>query len=265
MARVIAVSVLVAGAIISALSIGDYCEQTIEEAARQEDEETLVAFMSIETMFPDEWVRELAEVAAAGHLGEVDRLVAEGVGVNARGNQGATPLLWSMRNLQGFQKLLSLGADANAVFGDGSSVLHWAATGKNPAFLELALRHGGNPNLVAGTRGETPLFRAVGAQRKAIELLLSAGADVNARSSEGDIAGCGSRIEDFRPDELAVSSCQEIHQHEVLEVWSVGRCAREVEREPGVAQVELRRLDQASRSVHRVRRQTHDRLNSSRG
>ena len=179
-----------AGAMLVALSCGAESADmaSTESAARERTSKNVVAYMSLETMFPDAMVRSLASAAGEGDLAEVDRLVAEGVNVNARGTQDATPLFWSLRDLSGFTKLLELGADPNVVFGDGGSVMHWAARAEGTDFLRATLRHGGDPNLVAGTFRRTPLFEAIGRNDASIELLLDAGADIDARSSNGDTA-----------------------------------------------------------------------------
>ncbi len=162
--------------------------ESAEEANEASAAKTLVAYMSLETMFPDRKVRLLASAAGKGQLDKVDRMVEEGVDVNATGTQNATPLFWSMRSLSGFTKLLELGANPNVIFLDGGSVMHWAARAEDEAYLEVALLHGGNPNLVAGAFKRTPLFEAIGSEARSIELLLDAGADINARSDNGDTA-----------------------------------------------------------------------------
>lgn len=65
--------------------------------------------------------------------------------------------------------------------------MHIAARLENTDFLEMALRYGGNANLQGGDgrMGETPIFVALRNER-AVAMLISAGADVNApRSGAG--------------------------------------------------------------------------------
>lgn len=179
-----------AGLMVIALACGAESSdmQSAESAARARTSKNVLAYMTLETMFPDDRVRSLAAAAGEGNLAEVDRLVGEGANINARGTQDATPLFWSMRNLSGFTKLLELGADPNVVFGDGGTVMHWAARAEDADFLRAVLRRGGDPNLAAGSFRRTPLFEAIGGNDAAIELLLDAGADIDARSSNGDTA-----------------------------------------------------------------------------
>jgi ankyrin repeat protein len=165
--------------------------ESAEHAYQERVGQQAVAYMSLETMFPDSRARALAKAAGNGKLAEVDRLVAEGVDVNSRGTQNATPLFWSMRNLSGFERLLELGADPNILFGDGSTVMHWAARADDPAFIEAALQHGGDPNLVARSSKETPLASAIGmvkseANDEVIDALLDAGANIDALNDNGD-------------------------------------------------------------------------------
>lgn len=162
--------------------------KSAEQAAHERARKELVAYMSLETMFPDSEVRALAEAASKGQLQKVEALVEQGVDVNARGVRNATPLFFAMRssNLEGFTKLLELGADPNVVFDDGGTVMHWAVQHKNDAFLKAALKHGGNPNLKNDDMFKhTPLFEALGEQSDKLDILLSAGADVNAQNRFG--------------------------------------------------------------------------------
>ncbi|HVU17413.1 MAG TPA: hypothetical protein VHD32_10830 [Candidatus Didemnitutus sp.] len=173
------------------------------EAERNERlKKTLVVVMSLDDMFPDASVRKLAKAAGDGNVKEVDAIVARGVDVNARGTRGAVPLFWALHNYKGFKRLLELGADPNVVFGDGTegSVLGWATRAKDERFLQEALRHRGNPNLVDNDRGESLLFAAIERGERRVDILLDAGADINARSREGDsVATAAARIANFEP------------------------------------------------------------------
>lgn len=156
----------------------DAAQRAFNERARQE----FVAFMSLETMFPDPQVRTLAKAAGDDDIGKVEELAARGVDVNSRGKKNATPLFWSMSSIKGFRKLLELGADPNVVFDGGGSVMHWAARAENMDFQKAAIQHGGDVDLKTGPFGETPLFRAL-SNREAMTLLLDSGADIDARTS----------------------------------------------------------------------------------
>lgn len=143
--------------------------------------------MSVKEMFPDTTVRSLAVAAGKGRPKRIDELVSSGADVNARGTYGATPLFWALRSssLVGFGHLLDLGADPNITF-NGSSVMHWAAMHRSSSFLRLALMHGGDPNLRAGDRAETPLFKSIrlegAGDEESMTMLLDAGANIDAQT-----------------------------------------------------------------------------------
>ena len=160
----------------------DSAEKKFNERQSRE----LVAFMSLETMFPDPKARALAKAAGAGNIKKIEQLVNAGVSVNSKGTNDATPLFWAMSNFNGFKRLLELGADPNVVFGDGGSVMHWAVTAKDERILKAALEHGGNPNLKAGQSEGTPLFEALSMGTKVVDTLLDAGADINSKDKDED-------------------------------------------------------------------------------
>ncbi len=164
--------------------------EAAEKAFSERQQKRLVAYMSLETMFPDEQVRALAKAAGRGQMKKVDALVAKGVEVNARGTSNATPLFWALkkRNLKGVIRLLELGADPNIMYDDGGSVIHWAASYGKYLLLEAVLQHGGDPNLISsGGFKETPLFEVIDLifrpdDIRCLNLLVDYGADVNAVS-----------------------------------------------------------------------------------
>ena len=168
----------------------DSAEKAFNERQRKE----LVAHMSLEAMFPDPQVRALAEAAGKGEIKKIEKQVAQDVDVNSQGTQNATPLFWALRNIniEGFEKLLNLGADPNIIFADGS-VMHWAAKSEDTRFLRKALSHGGNPNLVAGKPAGSPLFETIGVQgsdnRESMLILLDSGANINAVTGSEKIFG----------------------------------------------------------------------------
>lgn len=123
------------------------------------------------------------------------------------------------------QFLIEQGADANhAVQETGESPLHLALCKANrPAYdaiLELLLAAGADPDRAtlpgvetggfmrdARTRGETPLHRAAAfGSEKAIDLLLAAGARVDARDAQGD-SPLGWASWHLRPDAILRKLC----------------------------------------------------------
>ena len=165
-----------------------------EKKFHQRHNKELVIYMSLETMFPAQQTRALAKAAGGGQINKIEELIEQGVEVNSLGTKNLTPLFWALRNLNfdGFKKLLVLGADPNIIFA-GGSVMHWAAKCKDIRFLQEALNHGGNPNLVAGKPSETPLFETIGIKgsdnREAMHILLDAGANIDAVTGNEKIFG----------------------------------------------------------------------------
>lgn len=123
------------------------------------------------------------------------------------------------------QFLIEQGADANhAVPETGESPLHLALCKANrpvyDAILELLLAAGADPDRAtlpgvetggfmrdARTRGETPLHRAAAfGSEKAIDLLLAAGARVDARDAQGD-SPLGWASWHLRPDAILRKLC----------------------------------------------------------
>lgn len=137
--------------------------------------------------FNEPQVVSLCKAAMAGNIAAIDQLVNEGVNVNASGKGGMTPLLYSFVgfNKPGLQRLMEHGADPNQQRDHKSSFMSYAAQTIDSDYLEMALAHGGDPNL-KGRMFYTPLFEAAmennaGVERR-LKLLLDHGADINAIS-----------------------------------------------------------------------------------
>ncbi len=139
----------------------------------------------------------------------IEALLAAGAEINARSDDGSTPLQAWQRSGHGgrrdpevFKALLAAGANPNVSDSIGWTPLHYAVSYAGDAALVRALlKAGADPNariaqeswyepLFTWRRnaaGDTPLHRAAynGAGPLVIEALLAAGADPNARSEDG--------------------------------------------------------------------------------
>jgi ankyrin repeat protein len=158
-------------------------------------------------VFADPKVAELAEAARDGEVERVNELVAQGAKPNAKGKEGFTPLMYAMsgKSVNGFKRLLELGGDPNLQTERGESVMSFAAHRQESECLKLALKHGGNPNLRSRPAAKsnfdstppfivvvfdpTPIFDAVGSRNvENARILIKAGADINARTANGDVS-----------------------------------------------------------------------------
>ena len=151
-----------------------------------------------ENYFDDPQVIALCHAIEANDLPEIDRLVAAGANVNAKGKGKMTPLLWAYpdNKLARFQKMLEHGADPNVItesdfntcgaLQSGTAVTHMACQTSFPGYFEAVFENGGNPNLVTQSvveRGYTPLFLVMTGlapdMLKQIQVLIDKGADLN--------------------------------------------------------------------------------------
>ncbi len=173
-----------------------------------------------EEFFANADVVALCKAIEAKNLDEIDRLARAGVNISAKGRSNMTPLLWAFpMGERVFGKMLDLGADpnvqltANLKAGNvmpvgirglekGKSVMSASVELTDGYFreqivhnvdmdgyLELVLKHGGNPNL-EDEEENTPIFYASypGREREKIRLLVGAGADINHCNRAGKTA-----------------------------------------------------------------------------
>ena len=82
--------------------------------------------------------------------------------------------------------LLKQAADVNVPQGDGMTALHWAALRNDTTLAAMLLQAGANPKATTRVGAYTPLILAARSGNAAVMApLLAAGADVNARTSNG--------------------------------------------------------------------------------
>jgi ankyrin repeat protein len=95
--------------------------------------------------------------------------------------QAAKEANWSL-----LQTLLSQGVEVNAVYGDGSSALHWASYWDDIASANRLINAGSNVN-ASTDLGATPLWLAAeNGSAEMVKVLLTAGADSNATLLTGE-------------------------------------------------------------------------------
>jgi ankyrin repeat protein len=123
--------------------------------------------------------------ALNGHTAVVNALTGAGAAVDTKDARGATPLHMAADkgHLETVRLLLDRGANIEARNSDGWTALFWAAAHGHPEVVRFLLAAGGEARAVAVKLHATPLH--VAASADVAELLLDAGADVNARASNG--------------------------------------------------------------------------------
>ena len=125
-----------------------------------------------------------------GNLQEIHRLLAQGVNVNSRDDDGYTPLIWAQLGNQpeAVKLLLDRGADVNAQDGAGYTALHQAAMAGRDSIMEVLLERGAFVD-TRNRNGWTPLMDAAAYGKViAVEYLLAKGADPNAMTKDGQTA-----------------------------------------------------------------------------
>jgi ankyrin repeat protein len=126
--------------------------------------------------------QSLLEAAEAGEHAAALAALKAGADVQERGPDGTTALIWAAYNGDAdlVARLLAAGADANAQNQFGASALSEAATAGYTEVVAALLKGGANADL-PNPEGETPLMEvARTGDVAAATLLLDAGADVNA-------------------------------------------------------------------------------------
>ncbi|TSA57034.1 MAG: hypothetical protein D4R39_03130 [Methylophilaceae bacterium] len=139
-------------------------------------------------IFADTRLAQLTSAALKGDAITVSKLHASGIDINGRGKNGVTPLHIALLNLnyQAFFILLDNGANPNIKAETGDTALTLSAIIPDHRFLASALKFDGKVDQL-DARKETPLMLAASyALKDNVELLVKAGADVNARDARGN-------------------------------------------------------------------------------
>jgi len=136
-------------------------------------------------VFGDRSAASLALAACEGEDTTIRELVASGVPVDSKSDNGETILAYAVRcgNLVGVKTLLEFGANPNAAANDGRNPVVLAARKNNADVLEALLKMGGNPNSRGNSRHETTLQSSIypGVTREDwsnFDLLVEYGADL---------------------------------------------------------------------------------------
>jgi cytohesin len=125
--------------------------------------------------------------ATAGDAEAVKEFLAAGADVNAKDDNGWTPLHYAAGNghKEVAELLIAKDADVNAKTDIGRTPLHAAAYSGHKEIAELLIANGADVN-AKRAGGVTPLYAAtLGAHKEVVELLIAKGADVNAKTDWG--------------------------------------------------------------------------------
>lgn len=120
---------------------------------------------------------------------KVDKLIGSGLDINGTGiNNKMVPLLWSMgsSNKYAFKKLLEKGADPNIILDRQDTVMSYSAQMEDPEYLKLAIKHGGDVNLVSKKTIRTPIYGAILTRSpENVKTLIKHGANLNFQDFSG--------------------------------------------------------------------------------
>lgn len=142
---------------------------------------------------------ELNYLAASGYMKKMLWLIDRGVDVNARDDEGNTPILSAGEHVYNVAALLERGANYHAKNNAGDTLLHACAA--SPECLKIVLPLGLDVN-ARNEKGRTPLhIAAQSSDECALRMLLKAGASPDIQDREGNTPlHLIFESEEYRPD-----------------------------------------------------------------
>ena len=173
-------------------SLASAAELRLVEAIRDQNRKAALALISgksadVNALQPD-GSTPLAWAAHEDDTTVVAALLKAGAKVNVADEYGDTALTQACANGNAaiVRLLLDAGADANAARWNAESALMIAAGSGNPEVLRQLIAHAAKVDAVETVKGQTPLMWAVArGHADAVEVLIKAGAKVNAISKSG--------------------------------------------------------------------------------
>ncbi|KAL4162962.1 hypothetical protein KRP22_015239 [Phytophthora ramorum] len=139
----------------------------------------------------------LREAAKMGYIATVNELVQNGTDINARDNDGLTPLIWAARcGLDVVRCLVEQGADKEAKANNGDTALIWAAWLGHQSVVRYLVEQGADIE-AKNNEGNTVLaMTAYVGQLNVVRYLVKQGADKEAKNNYGNTVLIGAPSSD---------------------------------------------------------------------
>ena len=140
----------------------------------------------------EEWFKAIIEKDNK----KIDELISSGIDINIQNEDENTALILSVDNILGynssiFNKMLSLGADANIHNGSGYTALHNACFIKNTSCIKKLIKAGADVNLPHHYYGHSLMISIYVNDYEASKILIKAGSELDIKNHNGqDFYNC---------------------------------------------------------------------------